>query len=82
LIIVRYVQLIQPAKVAHDLQTDRELLFLYLDELFEKDPQEGLDFHNEMVGLYADYDTERLSHFLKTSQSYSFPKVGSIHSGL
>lgn len=42
----------------------------YLDALFQKDPNEGKDFHAMQVELYAEFDRPRLLPFLKTSNFY------------
>ncbi|XP_071478787.1 vacuolar protein sorting-associated protein 41 homolog [Diadema antillarum] len=57
-------------KVVSQLQEDRRLLYLYLDALFQKDANQGRDFHAMQVELYAEFDRERLLPFLKTSNYY------------
>ena len=51
-----------------------KLLYRYLDSLFQLDPEIGLQYHEDMIALYAEYDTtpdkSKLMRFLKESTSY------------
>lgn len=66
---------IQPSYTVKILQKEQQLLFAYLDALFQKDVNEGSLYHNMQVGLYAEYAPGRLLDFLRTSQFYSYPEV-------
>ncbi|XP_063964242.1 vacuolar protein sorting-associated protein 41 homolog [Lytechinus pictus] len=57
-------------KVVSQLHDHRQLLYQYLDALFQKDPNQGKDFHAMQVELYAEFDRPRLLPFLKTSNFY------------
>ncbi|KAK2146463.1 hypothetical protein LSH36_606g03004 [Paralvinella palmiformis] len=58
------------AKVVKQLEHKPELLHLYLDHLFIKDPELGRDFHNLQVRLYAEFDRVKLLPFLRNSTNY------------
>jgi hypothetical protein len=48
---------------------------MYLDSLFDKDPQICLPFSDRMVELYAAYDVDRLMPFLRGSNFYDLEKA-------
>lgn len=43
---------------------------MYLDSLFDKDPQFCLPYSDRLVQLYAEYDPDRLLPFLRASNFY------------
>ena len=45
-------------------------LYFYLDALSQKDWESSKKFHGYIVGLYADYDPDKLLPFLKASDHY------------
>ena len=49
--------------------------FIYLAALFKLSSSYGNEYHDEMVGLYCEYQPEQLLNFLKSSSSYSFEKA-------
>ena len=59
-----------------------KLLYKYLDSLFQMDPEIGFEHHEDMIGLYAEYDTSpgksRLMRFLRESTSYPIDKAYEI----
>lgn len=59
-----------------------ELLYKYLDALFQMDPEIGFEYHENMIQLYAEYDTTKgktkLMRFLRESTSYPIDKAYEI----
>jgi hypothetical protein len=55
-----------------------EYLHIYLDAIFDVDPQISHEHHNLQVELYAEFDYQRLMHFLRTSSYYSLEKALAI----
>ena len=48
---------------------------MYLDSLFDKDPQFCLPYSDRIVELYAEYDHDRLMPFLRASNFYDLEKA-------
>lgn len=49
---------------------------MYLDALFDRDPQQVVSFSDLQVKLYAEYEYDRLMAYLRAMSSfYSFEKV-------
>jgi hypothetical protein len=48
---------------------------MYLDSLFDKDPQFCLPYSDRIVELYAEYDNDRLMPFLRASNFYDLEKA-------
>ncbi|KAJ2092882.1 Vacuolar protein sorting-associated protein 41 [Coemansia sp. RSA 986] len=63
------------ASVVKQLVRDPEHLHVYLHALLTKDPHLGAPFADLQVELYAEYNVERLLHFLRLSTFYSFDKA-------
>ncbi|KAJ2656104.1 Vacuolar protein sorting-associated protein 41 [Coemansia sp. RSA 1200] len=63
------------ASVVKQLIRDPEHLHVYLHALLTKDPHLGAPFADLQVELYAEYNAERLLHFLRVSTYYSFDKA-------
>lgn len=61
--------------VVRQLNKRSELLHVYLDALFVKDPQAGMDFHELQIPLYAEYDRPKLLTFLRNSNYYPLQKA-------
>jgi hypothetical protein len=57
------------------LEPKPQFLYMYLDSLFDKDPQICLPFSDRMVELYAAYDVDRLMPFLRGSNFYDLEKA-------
>ncbi|KAK3103437.1 hypothetical protein FSP39_019243 [Pinctada imbricata] len=57
-------------EVVHQLRGTPQYLHIYLDKLFQKDPQIGNKFHGQQVKLYAEFDKQKLLPFLKGSNHY------------
>ncbi|KAK3752405.1 hypothetical protein QZH41_008609, partial [Actinostola sp. cb2023] len=60
--------------VVRQLNKRPELLHTYLDALLQKDPEAGMDYHELQVGLYAEFDRDRLLPFLRNSNYYPLQK--------
>ena len=45
-------------------------LYFYLDALCQKDWETSKRFHGYLVGLYADYNPDKLLQFLRNSDNY------------
>ena len=52
------------------LEVKPQYLYMYLDSLFDKDPQFCLPYSDRLVQLYAEYDPDRLLPFLRASNFY------------
>lgn len=52
-------------------------LYLYLDALFDRDPQFVAAYSDRQIELYSEFKYEKLMAYLRTMSSYySFEKVG------
>ncbi|XP_041366904.1 vacuolar protein sorting-associated protein 41 homolog [Gigantopelta aegis] len=58
------------AKVVQQLEKTTEFLFVYLDQLIQKDKSLAQEHHGKMVQLYAEFDRSKLLPFLRHSESY------------
>ncbi|XP_067021435.1 vacuolar protein sorting-associated protein 41 homolog isoform X2 [Acropora muricata] len=61
--------------VVRQLSKRSELLHIYLDALFVKDPQAAMDYHELQIPLYAEYDRSKLLTFLRNSNYYPLQKA-------
>lgn len=57
------------------LEPKPQYMYMYLDSLFDKDPQFALPYSDRLVELYAEYDPERLMPFLRASNFYDLEKA-------
>lgn len=57
--------------VVTQLRPKPELLWVFLDHVFKRDPESNSDYHKELLQLYANHCPSKLLHFLKTSRYYS-----------
>ncbi|KAK6166083.1 hypothetical protein SNE40_022857 [Patella caerulea] len=57
-------------KVVHQLDMTPKFLYVYLDNLIQKDNQVSQEYHGRMVKLYAEFAQPKLLPFLRSSQSY------------
>ena len=74
LLIERYEEI--PIKnVVTQLKDHEHLLYIYLNALIEKHPNEGADYHELMVKLYSKYEYHKLLPFLKQSQHIPLHKA-------
>ncbi|KAK7109649.1 hypothetical protein V1264_013653 [Littorina saxatilis] len=62
-------------KVVSQLSKRKDLLYVYLDQLFAKDNHAAHDYGGMMVELYAEYDRTKLLSFLRRSESYPLQKA-------
>ncbi|WWD19691.1 hypothetical protein CI109_104155 [Kwoniella shandongensis] len=62
-------------RVVNQLEAKPKYLYMYLDALFDKDPQFCLPYSDRMVELYAAYDVERLMPFLRASNFYDLEHI-------
>ncbi|KAI1300179.1 Vacuolar protein sorting-associated protein 41 -like protein [Halotydeus destructor] len=60
------------------LRSKPSLLWIYLDKIVEKDPEQCSQHHDLLVELYAAYAPERLLPFLRTATNYSLEKASQI----
>ncbi|GJJ10532.1 hypothetical protein Clacol_004759 [Clathrus columnatus] len=85
-LLVDHTHSIPVTRVVQQLQPRPYFLYLYLDALFEKDPQLMWDFSDlqvafiiiSIVKLYAEFRPGRLIDFLRTSSHYSLEEAYSI----
>ena len=65
-----------------EIERRTKLLYKYLDSLFQLDPEIGFEYHEDMIGLYAEHDTSpgksKLMRFLRESTSYPIDKAYEI----
>lgn len=64
--------------VVNKLGRQNPLLLPYLHKVFQKDPELCLDYHGDLVELYANHSPENLLDFLKVSNHYSLEKALNI----
>ncbi|KAI9227140.1 MAG: vacuolar assembling protein VPS41 [Piptocephalis tieghemiana] len=76
--LVHAVDAIPIPGVVHQLRPHPPLLHVYLDALFDLDPQLGYEYHDEQVPLYAQYDPHRLLDFLAASNDYDLERALSV----
>eukprot|EP01126_Amoeba_proteus_P049870 TRINITY_DN5851_c0_g1_i16.p1 TRINITY_DN5851_c0_g1~~TRINITY_DN5851_c0_g1_i16.p1 ORF type:complete len:820 (+),score=181.45 TRINITY_DN5851_c0_g1_i16:313-2772(+) len=81
-LLVNNVQHIPVASVVHQLKSDEKLQLRYLDTLFfhskKEYNQEGKEFHNLQVQLYAKIDREPLLDFLEKSDFWVLEEAHEI----
>ncbi|WVR07632.1 hypothetical protein IAU60_004674 [Kwoniella sp. DSM 27419] len=65
-------------RVVHQLEVKPKYLYMYLDSLFDKDPQFCVPYNDRMVELYAAYDSDRLMPFLRASNYYDLEKAYNV----
>ncbi|WRT70170.1 uncharacterized protein IL334_007164 [Kwoniella shivajii] len=65
-------------RVVLQLEEKPKYLYMYLDALFDKDPQYCLPYSDRMVELYAAFDLKRLMPFLRASNFYDLEKAYEI----
>ncbi|KAG8812910.1 Vacuolar protein sorting-associated protein 41 [Serendipita sp. 400] len=68
-LLVEHSHSIPIAKVVSQLETRPDFLFLYLDALFEKDPELCSDYLERQVELYAQFRKGRVIRLLQTAQN-------------
>ncbi|XP_076360932.1 vacuolar protein sorting-associated protein light isoform X2 [Tachypleus tridentatus] len=69
-LLVENVDKVPITLVVSKLSDKLQLLYHYLDRLFQKDPELGEDHHGLLVQLYAEFDPHRLLSFLQSSNNY------------
>ncbi|KAJ8313760.1 hypothetical protein KUTeg_008321 [Tegillarca granosa] len=57
-------------KVVQQLEKKPSFLHIYLDKIFQKDPQLSHKYHGKQVSLYAQFDRPKLLPFLRSSNYY------------
>ncbi|KAF8528462.1 vacuolar assembling protein VPS41 [Hysterangium stoloniferum] len=77
-LLVDHTHSIPVQRVVQQLEGRRNFLYLYLDALFDKDPQLVSDFTDLQVELYAEFKPSRLIDFLRASNQYSLEKAYQI----
>ncbi|GAA6004052.1 Vps41p [Rhodotorula paludigena] len=77
-LLVDHTHSIPIPRVIAQLQDHRRYLFMYLDALFDKDPQLAFDYSDLQVDLYAEYNQAKLMDFLRASNYYSLERAYKI----
>ncbi|XP_059151993.1 vacuolar protein sorting-associated protein 41 homolog isoform X2 [Physella acuta] len=57
-------------KVVQQLSKSQRYLYLYLDQLVQKDLQGTQEYHGQLVKLYAEFERPKLLPFLRRSEFY------------
>jgi len=57
-------------KVVQQLNKSQKYLYVYLDQLIQKDIHGTQNFHGQLVKLYAEFDRPKLLPFLRRSEFY------------
>ncbi|KAK2570430.1 Vacuolar protein sorting-associated protein 41-like protein [Acropora cervicornis] len=73
--LINNVDKVSVEDVVRQLSKRSELLHIYLDALFVKDPQAAMDYHELQIPLYAEYDRSKLLTFLRNSNYYPLQKL-------
>ncbi|CEH19382.1 Vacuolar assembly/sorting protein VPS41 [Ceraceosorus bombacis] len=74
-LLVDHTHSIPVHRVSTQLRAEPRYLYMYLDALFDQDPQMVVEYSDELVSLYAEYDADKLMPFLRAMSSYySFEK--------
>ncbi|KAK4685521.1 vacuolar protein sorting-associated protein 41, partial [Tremellales sp. Uapishka_1] len=77
-LLVDHIHSIPINRVVDQLEARPQYLYMYLDSLFEKDPQFCLPYSDRMVELYAAYNVDALMPFLRASNFYDLEKALTI----
>ncbi|KAL9936540.1 hypothetical protein V8E36_004608 [Tilletia maclaganii] len=78
-LLVEHTHSIPAQEVVAQLEKQPRFQYMYLDTLFDKDPQAASAFSDLQIGLYAQYDYSRLMPYLRAMSSYySFEKAYKI----
>jgi hypothetical protein len=72
-LLVEHSHSIPIGKVVSQLQEKPYYLYLYLDALFDKDPELSADYMEKQIELYAEYAPARVIRLLQTSQNLQMP---------
>ena len=57
------------------LKDKKQLLLPYLHKVIQKDPELCIEYHEDLVELYAYYEPQNLLDFLKSSNNYSLEQA-------
>ncbi|TKY89184.1 hypothetical protein EX895_001715 [Sporisorium graminicola] len=78
-LLVDHTYSIPIGRVIAQLESHPRYLYMYLDALFDRDPQQVTPFCDVQVKLYAEYEAGRLMPYLRAMSSfYSFEKAYAI----
>ncbi|CDW96747.1 hypothetical protein, partial [Sporisorium scitamineum] len=78
-LLVDHTYSIPIGRVIAQLESHPRYLYMYLDALFDRDPQQVTPFCDVQVKLYAEYQASRLMPYLRAMSSfYSFEKAYAI----
>ncbi|KAJ9477425.1 Vacuolar protein sorting-associated protein 41 [Pseudozyma hubeiensis] len=78
-LLVDHTYSIPIGRVIAQLESHPRYLYMYLDALFDRDPQQVTPFCDVQVKLYAEYEAGRLMSYLRAMSSfYSFEKAYAI----
>ncbi|SPO21560.1 related to Vacuolar assembly protein VPS41 [Ustilago trichophora] len=78
-LLVDHTYSIPIGRVISQLESHPRYLYMYLDALFDRDPQQVTPFCDVQVKLYAEYESTRLMPYLRAMSSfYSFEKAYAI----
>lgn len=78
-LLVDHTYSIPIGRVISQLESHPRYLYMYLDALFGRDPQQVTPFCDLQVKLYAEYESARLMSYLRAMSSfYSFEKAYAI----
>ncbi|PVF96534.1 hypothetical protein CPB86DRAFT_807670 [Serendipita vermifera] len=72
-LLVEHSHSIPIGKVVSQLEEKPYFLYLYLDALFDKDPELSADYMEKQIELYAEYAPARVIRLLQTSQNLQMP---------
>ncbi|KAK7508589.1 hypothetical protein BaRGS_00000155, partial [Batillaria attramentaria] len=73
--LLEHLDKIPVEKVVSQLTKHHELLYVYLDHLYAKDPSAAQDHAGQMVELYCEFDRSKLLSFLRRSESYPLQRA-------
>ncbi len=75
-LLVDHTYSIPIGRVISQLESHPRYLYMYLDALFDRDPQQITPFCDLQVKLYAEYESSRLMSYLRAMSSfYSFERA-------
>ncbi|CAG5117731.1 unnamed protein product, partial [Candidula unifasciata] len=64
------IEIIPAEKVVQQLSKSQRYLYVYLDQLVQRDLQGTQGYHGQLVRLYAEFDRPKLLPFLRRSEFY------------
>ncbi|EPZ36444.1 hypothetical protein O9G_003315 [Rozella allomycis CSF55] len=76
--LIHYYEKFSVDKIVKCLETHKDCLLKFLDEIYWKDSTVALKYHDLQLELYCELDRPKIIQFLRTSNYYSIEKAFSL----